>query len=270
MRDEIELLNSFVDIHCHLIPGIDDGADTWPQSLEMARIALADGIGTIIATPHQLGNYSDNSGETIRQRVTELQQRLDDEHLSVRILPGADVRIEPNLVEEIQRGNVLTLADHGKHVLLELPHEIYFPMEPVLDQLRRAGIRGILSHPERNRALLEQPQLVPALVDYGCLMQITADSLLGQFGSSARRMSEALLHKGCVHFVASDAHGVKARKPRLHAAFQRVTELVGVESATRLCHTNPQAVVDGLPVESTPLKRPKQGIRRILPWLRSA
>jgi protein-tyrosine phosphatase len=261
---------SFVDIHCHLIPGIDDGAETWPRSLEMARIALADGIDTIIATPHQLGNYSGNSGQAIRQRVTELQQRLDDEHLSLRILPGADVRIEPDLVEEIKRGNVLTLADHRRHVLLELPHEIYFPMEPVLDQLRGAGITGILSHPERNRGLREQPHLVRALVDYGCLMQITADSLLGQFGSSARRMSESLLAEGCVHFVASDAHGVKARKPRLHAAFQRVTELAGAESAKRLLHANPQAVVDGLDVESTPRKRPHRGIRRMLPWLKSA
>lgn len=263
-------MRAFVDIHCHLIPGIDDGPDTWPQSLEMAKIALADGIDTIIATPHQMGNHVENRGQTIRQRVMELQQRLSDQQLPLRILPGADVRIEPNLVEEIQRGNVLTLADHRKHVLLELPHEIYFPLEPVLDQLRRAGITGILSHPERNRGLLEQPQLVPALVDYGCLMQITADSLLGTFGSTVRRMSESLLAKGCVHFLASDAHGVKSRKPRLHAAYQRVAELAGAETAIRLCHTNPQAVVDGLPVERVRQQRRKRGVRGVLQWFKAA
>lgn len=260
----------FVDIHCHLIPGIDDGPETWGTSLDMARIAVADGIGTVIATPHQLGTYSGNDGETIRRRAAELQHRLQAEGVPLCVLPGADVRIEPELIDELRGGNVLTLGDRGKHVLLELPHDLYFPMEPVLDQLKSAGMTGILSHPERNRALLDQPHLVTALVDYGCLVQVTADSLLGRFGSSCRQMSETLLQDGCVHFVASDAHGVKTRKPRLRAAFERVGELAGVESAVRLCCTNPQAVVDGRHVQAAADVRPRRGLRGVLAWLKCA
>jgi protein-tyrosine phosphatase len=260
----------FIDIHCHLIPGIDDGPDTWETTLGMARIAVADGIRTVIATPHQLGNYSGNDGETIRRRTAELEHRLQAEGLPLRVLPGADVRIEPELMDELRGGNVLTLADRGRHVLLELPHDLYFPLEPVLDHLKSAGMTGILSHPERNLALLDQPHLVAALVDYGCLMQITADSLLGRFGSSCRQMSESLLADGCVHFVASDAHGVKSRKPRLRAAFERVAELAGLESAVQLCCTNPLSVAEGSGVQGVSGARSRRGLRGIAAWLKCA
>jgi protein-tyrosine phosphatase len=180
------------------------------------------------------------------------------------------VRIEPELIDELRGGNVLTLADRGRHVLLELPHDLYFPMEPVLDQLRGAGLTGILSHPERNRALLDQPRIVPALVDYGCLMQITADSLLGRFGAPIRRMSESLLCDGWVHFVASDAHGLKSRKPRLRAAFERVAELAGAESAVQLFCANPQAVVDGDQAQAAPRAPSRRVLRGLLAWLKAA
>lgn len=106
-------MEPFVDIHCHILPGVDDGPNAWEQSLEMARLALADGTATVIATPHQLGGYPQNHGEMIRQRTRELQQALDREGIALTVLPGADVRIEPELVAKIRAGAVLTLADGG-------------------------------------------------------------------------------------------------------------------------------------------------------------
>lgn len=214
----------------------------------MARMAVDDGIATIITTPHQLGNYAVNTGDVIRGRVRELQQRLDEQRIPLQVLPGGDVRIEADLVQRIKRGEVLTLADHGKHVLLELPHEMYIPLEPLLDDLRHAGIAGILSHPERNQGLLEQRRLIPRLVEHGCLMQITAGSFHGRHGPQSQDMSEWMVQNGLVHFVASDAHGVKTRRPRLQPAFARIAELVGQPTAELLCCHNPRAVSEGHPV----------------------
>jgi len=239
---------SFVDIHCHLVPGLDDGAQSWEQSLLMAAMAAADGIQTIVVTPHQLGSFAHNSGQAIRARTAELQQFLDNHGVALRVLPGADVRIEPGMVEQLRSGEVLTLADRRKHVLLELPHELYFPLEDVLESLRRVGMVGILSHPERNQGLLKQSRLVPPLVDRGCLMQVTCGSLLGTFGASAQQMCEWMLEQGLVHFLATDAHGHSARRPLMKHAFERAKRIVGEEIAVDLCCRNPAAVAAGADV----------------------
>jgi protein-tyrosine phosphatase len=235
----------FIDIHCHLVPGIDDGPATWEESLAMARMAAADGIGTIVATPHQLGNFAGNDGPAIRGLVDELNRLLEDHAVPLAVLPGADVRIEEDLVGRIRRGEVLSLADQHRHVLLELPHELYFPLEPVLAQLERGAMAGILSHPERNQGLIKQPKLLRRLVDSGCLMQITAGSLMGGFGSASRVLAEWMLGEGLVHFVSTDAHGTRSRRPILSSAFARVVELTDEETAVDLCRAHPSAVVEG-------------------------
>jgi len=238
-------MTTFVDIHCHLLPGIDDGAQTWDDSLAMARMALDDGIATTVCTPHQLGNFGENRGEEIRRLVLELQARLDEARLPLRVLPGADVRIESEMMQRIKAGDVLTLGDRGRHVLLELPHELYLPLEPVLAELASAKLVGVLSHPERNEGILRNPGVLGPLVDAGCLMQITAGSLCGTMGPKCREMSESLLAEGLVHFVATDAHSPRSRRPLLRRAFERVAELTDAETALALCFTNPQCVADG-------------------------
>ncbi|MEX0820343.1 MAG: CpsB/CapC family capsule biosynthesis tyrosine phosphatase [Pirellulaceae bacterium] len=241
----MEQRETFVDIHCHLVPGIDDGAKSWQESFAMARMAVADGIETIVVTPHQLGGYAHNSGEMIRHRTSELQQELDAQEIPLQVLPGADVRIDNGMIEGLKNGSVLTLGDRGRHVLLELPHEMYFPLEPVLDDLARVGIAGILSHPERNQGLLKQASIVETLVDYGCLMQVTAGSLTGTFGPNSQAMAEWMLNEGLVHFLSTDAHGPRARRPLLSRAFQHATEMVGEEIAIELCCRNPAAIAAG-------------------------
>ncbi len=236
---------TFVDIHCHLLPGIDDGAKDWDESLAMAHLALDDGTTTIIATPHQLGNFGHNRGDEILGRVGELQVRMNQAGLPLKVLPGADVRIEPDMVGRILSGEVLTLGDRGRHVLLELPHELYLPLEPVIEDLRRHNMVGILSHPERNEGILRKPDVLSPLVEAGCLLQITAGSLCGTFGSACRQLSEWLLTEGLVHFVASDGHGPRSRRPLLRRAFDRVVELADETTAIQLCSQNPAAVAEG-------------------------
>lgn len=240
----------FVDIHCHLLPEIDDGSTSWEETLEMARLAVADGISTIVATPHQLGNCAGNSGDAIRQKVVEVQQFLQQHHVPLRVLPGADVRIEPDLVSKLRNGEVLTIADRRRHVLLELPHEVYFPLDGLLSKLAAAGILGILTHPERNLGILGQPRVLQPLVDAGCLMQITAGALLGTFGPQIEKFATSLVQKRLVHFVATDAHGCRTRRPLLRRAFDRVAKLVGHEVALDLCCRNPASVIEGRDVAS--------------------
>ena len=131
------MIRRFVDIHCHLLPHLDDGAKDWETSLAMAKMAVADGIHTIVATPHQLGSFSGNRGDIIRKQAAELRRRLAKQGIPLQVLAGGDVRIEDGLRRELASGNVLTLGDYGRHVLLELPHELYFPLEPVLAELNK-------------------------------------------------------------------------------------------------------------------------------------
>lgn len=254
-------MSGFVDIHCHLLPGIDDGSKNLGESLAMARLSVEQGVDTITVTPHQLGNFSQNHGDDIRRRTAELQASLDAEKIPLTVLPGGDVRIEDGMIDAIVAGEVLTLGDKGKHVLLELPHELYFPLEPILDGLRRRGMTGILSHPERNAGLLRQPHLIDSLVDYGCLMQVTAGSLLGGFGSKSQALAENMVKRGTVHFLSTDAHGPKSRRPCLGKAFQVAAKLAGEQAATKWCSEFPRAVAEGRKVPSgkVSVKTSRQG-----------
>ncbi len=246
----------FVDIHCHMLPGLDDGAVNLGVSLAMAEMAVADGIGTVIVTPHQLGNYSCNRGETIRAYASRFQRELDQRSIPLRVLPGADVRIEPDMIPGLQAGDVLSLADQRRYVLLELPHELYVPLESVLSGLRSAGMVGILSHPERNQGILRDPQIVGGLIEAGCLMQVTAGSLVGSFGPEIQEFSEWLIQEGLVHFLATDAHGTTNRRPIISRAFHRAAELIGQEQAERLCCHNPSAVASSGEVVAGRLRTP--------------
>ena len=178
----------FVDIHCHLLPGVDDGAQDLEESLAMAKMAVDDGFETIVATPHQLGSNGHNQGDDIRAGVERLQQCFDAEQIGLRVLPGADVRIDEGMVEGLRSGQVLSLGDHRRHVLLELPHEIYLPLEGLVERLASQGMVGILWHPELSRGILRRAEVVGPLVDAGCLMQVTAGSLTGFFGSQIEQL----------------------------------------------------------------------------------
>jgi protein-tyrosine phosphatase len=242
--------DSFVDIHCHLLPGIDDGSKNLDESLEMARIAVAEGTSAIIVTPHQLSSYTHNDGNTIRAATQRLQDSLDENQIPLKLAPGGDVRIEDGMLRGIKAGTVMTLADHGRHVLLELPHELYVDLRPLLLALQKSNIQGILSHPERNHGLLARPKIVEELVDAGCLMQVTAGSLLGTFGPASQAMAEGMIRQGTVHFLATDAHGSRSRRPLMQRGFDRVVEIAGAQAALTMCCHFPRAVFDGKPVSA--------------------
>ena len=239
----------FTDVHSHILAGIDDGSANLAESLAMARMAEADGTKSLIATPHQLGTNSHVTAEAIRQGVVDLQAALNAEGIGVSVLPGADVRIEPELPKLVKQGRVLTLADRGKHVLLELPHETYFPLDALLAALARQGLVGILSHPERNRGIIKNPDVMWDVVEAGGLLQITAGSLTGAFGRSPQKIAELCVEERLIHFIASDAHDTKNRPFGMREAYDTINEMADESLAQLVCCENPARVFAGDDVE---------------------
>jgi protein-tyrosine phosphatase len=258
----------FTDIHCHLLPQIDDGPKDWEGSLAMARLAVANGIGTIVATPHQLGRYEKNSAEQILTLTAETQHRIAEASLPLTILPGADVRIQENLPELIQTGRALTVANQNVYLLMELPHEQVLPMGQLIYELQCQGITCILSHPERNQRLQKNPEILRPWVQQGCLIQVTAGSITGQFGREAERVSRLLLQKNLVHLVATDAHDATNRSPAWRPSFTKVYRYLGPRRAKKIFFDNPEAVVNGRPVDAPlPSTLPQTGFAA---WFGSA
>lgn len=244
-----------VDSHCHILPGLDDGPSNWSDSLRMARIAVENGISTLIATPHQYAETCQLSStqatcEAIRQKVQEFQAQLDEASISLRVLPGAELRIGEDLVKQVEADRLMTLADGGVYLLLELPHDIYIPIDRIVEQARQRGLRLVLAHPERNMGILAKQSIVEQLVHTGVYIQITGTSLEGTFGPEVQHFAEKILQAGHAHLVATDAHGANGRRPMLGRAYGRVVDSLGERAAQTLCCENPKAILAGQPMQT--------------------
>jgi protein-tyrosine phosphatase len=247
----------FCDVHCHLLPGIDDGPKNWDETIALARQATTEGIRCIVATPHQLGQYENNMTEQILARTAEAQERIRQAGLPLTIFPGADVRVQEDLPRLVSERRVLTLADRGTHLLVELPHERVLPLGNLIHQLQCQGVNSILSHPERNEQLQRDLDQLRPWVQQGCLVQVTAGSITGDYGPEAREASRQLFRANMVHLVATDAHDAKRRPAFVGNAFRTVSRWVGLPQARKVFIENPHAVLHGqridvpLPVSSS-------------------
>jgi protein-tyrosine phosphatase len=238
-----------VDVHCHCLPHLDDGPGSVADALALAHALLQDGISTVIATPHQLGRYvGRNSAAQVRNAVRVYQQALAQAGLPLTVLPGADVRCDEGIIRKLKADSILSLADRGKHILLELPHEVYFEPWGLLADLQAQGIQPILSHPERHYHLQQHPSAIGAWLEHGAVLQVTAGSLLGDFGEIAQRFAWQLLEQGFVSVLATDAHHHLSRPPRMTAALRQVGQRLGAAAAGFLGLENPQRIVDGQPL----------------------
>jgi protein-tyrosine phosphatase len=235
-----------IDLHCHMLPGIDDGAADLAVSLEMARIAVADGISTVVCTPHILPTVYDNTGPAIRAAVGGLQAALAQAQIPLRVLPGADVHIAPDLVEGLRSGRVLAIAG-SRYLLFEPPHHVMPPrLQDCVFGLMTAGYFPILTHPERLTWIDQHYDVIEQLARAGMLMQITGGSLTGRFGRRARYWSQRMLDDGLVDILATDAHDTQGRPPRLSEACELVAERCGDEEARKMVLARPRAILDNL------------------------
>ncbi len=235
-----------IDLHCHILPGLDDGAQTLEDSLEMARVAARDGIGTIAATPHAdlWGTQPDRAD--LELRVGRLQEALDAQGIAIQLVSG----LENHLTPELLSGGIVPL-NRTSYALVELPFE-EFPhyVEDALFQLQLQGYMPILAHPERNAILRDDPDRLRGLVERGILGQLTAASLLGVFGRRTREASETFLRQGLVHVLATDSHSSSGgRKPVLSEAVGAAARLVGEELAQGLVIATPERILKGETVE---------------------
>jgi len=233
-----------VDIHSHLLPCLDDGPGRLAESLQMCRQYVAQGVRTVVCTPHLLRAPFSVSASDVRTGVQALSQACLERGIDLELLPGADLPVMPELMERIEAGEALTVADGGRYVLLELPWQVVPRLDDLLSRLLAHGLRPVLTHPERNRELALHPERLRHLVERMCMVQVTAGSFLGAFGPGPRRAAERFLREGLVHVVASDAHSSRGpRRPQLAEAARRIADLAGAEQARRLLCDNPRSLV---------------------------
>ena len=243
-----------IDLHSHLLPGIDDGSKDLAMSLAMARLASADGISTIACTPHILPGVYNNSGPTIRSAVTLLAEKLAEAGIPITVVTGADVHIAPDLALQLKDGRALTL-NNSRYFLLEPPHHVLPPrLEDLIFGLQAAGYVPILTHPERLSWIEGHYDLIRRLVSSSVLMQITAGSVMGRFGRRPRYWAERMLDEGLCHLLATDAHNTEQRAPRMADARDVVAHRLGDDEAINLVLRRPQGILNNLsPAELPPL-----------------
>jgi protein-tyrosine phosphatase len=232
-----------IDLHCHILPAVDDGAADLSVSIEMARAFVADGVTVAACTSHILPGLYHNSGPQIRQATAQLQKTLDKEGIPLQLVTGADNHIVPNFVAELRSGHLLSLAD-TRYVLAEPPHDIALPrVEEFFFSVLMAGYVPILTHPERLTWIKAHYTTIKRLVQAGVWMQVTAGSLAGAFGRSAQYWSERMLDDGCVHIIATDAHDMNRRPPNLSQGCKLASNRVGSREAERLVVIRPRGVL---------------------------
>jgi protein-tyrosine phosphatase len=243
-----------IDLHSHLLPGIDDGSKDLAMSLAMARMAAADGISTVACTPHILPGVYNNSGPAIRKAVVRLSESIAEAGIPISLVTGADVHIAPDLDVQLHDGRALTLND-SKYLLLEPPHHVLPPrLEDLIFGLQATGYVPILTHPERLSWVEGHYDLIGRLVSSSVLMQITAGSVMGRFGRRPRYWAERMLDEGLCHLLATDAHNTEQRAPRMADAREFVAKRLGDDEAINLVLRRPQGILNNLsPAELPPL-----------------
>ncbi len=273
-----------IDLHSHILPGLDDGAETLDESIEMCWRSYQDGVRTIVATPHILEGVYLNNRPTILTSVQKLNeaiknfrvqssefgvqnfnasthQRLNvnsknsinpmtqqpnDSMTSLRVLPGADVHFSFDMLQLCENGEIMTVNDNGRYLMVEFDFQgIPYRGEEVLFRLIVHGIIPIITHPERNLEIARTPNRYYEIIKMGCLGQVTAMSLTGGFGSGVRLIAEKLLKNRLVHIIASDTHSINGRPPILSTALRATEKIVGKEEAQKMVTEYPQAVLDG-------------------------
>ena len=238
-----------VDIHCHILPALDDGAVEESVSKEMAAMAAADGVTHIVATPHSNYHY-DFDPEVNRRKRDELQSAIGD---SPKLLLGCDFHLSYENLEDVRHRPTRYSINEGPYLLVEFA-DISIPpnMDQVFFDLQSHKLIPIITHPERNPILSEKPELIKKWIEAGCLVQVTAGSFLGRFGKRAERSAWQLLRHDMVHFIASDAHNTTSRPPLLSEARRAIAADRGEPVGLALADVNPRAAIDGKPLAWRP------------------
>lgn len=235
-----------IDLHTHILPGVDDGVKTMDDAVAFARVAAGDGVHTVVATPHHRDGFYLNPRAEVLTGVAALNARLRAENIPIAVLPGAEVHISADLVSRVKSGDAPTLADNGRTVLFELSMSQYpHDLETMVFQMRLAGLQVLFAHPERIRYFQDDISRYAAVIRLGAFGQITTGSVTGLFGEDVQEFSRELARKRLVHVVASDAHNTRGRPPVLSSAMPALASWMGDDFARRMTVEFPQAFIEG-------------------------
>lgn len=238
-----------VDLHCHILPGLDDGPATIEESVAMAESAIAEGIARVVATPHCSAQYHFDFAH-VRQLRDELQDKVGSR---LKLATGCDFHVNPENLEALRRNSSIYCINQLDYLLVEF-NEISIPpaMDQTLHDLQLAGLRPIVTHPERNNILRTRPERLKKWVQQGCFAQVTGGALTGNFGSGSQTDALRWIREGLIHFVASDAHNTRSRPLQLHPAYDVVLDQFGQEKAHALFVENPLAAFEGRELPHVP------------------
>lgn len=237
-----------IDIHCHYLPAVDDGAADIQDSIALVRLGVRDGVRQFVLTPHVYVGRWDNALDDLRPKFEAFKRLIRSKQIDAQLYLGAEVHLLAESIDLIERGRVPFIGGWAgeRAVLLEL-HDARIPPFAVeaVRHLRRRQIRPIIAHPERNKSVMTDPACLEPFLAEGCLLQMTAGSIVGRFGKPAERTAMDLLDRGWIHFVASDAHNQLHRPPLMRAARRRLGEHFGVDVARELTQDAPSTLVAG-------------------------
>lgn len=261
-------IEGLVDIHVHILPGLDDGAKTRDDAIAMTAIAAKHGTSRIVATPHvdplRL-RHGSRQVKTIKEEVDSLKESIASCGLSVQVMPGMEIAIAPDLVGYLDRGEVIPVADAGKYVLVEFPFQmIPSYAEEEIFNMAANGYIPIIAHPERNASVIHNPNVLIPFLKAGALAHVNADSLTGREGQRPRKTAEILLSHGLAHIIASDGHSSTSRRPRLDLAFEIAASLMGKDEALKTVRDTPLAIALG---EDVSVPEPEEYKARRKWWL---
>jgi len=244
----------FTDIHCHCLPGIDDGPDTIAQAVGLCRMLAEEGFTTVVATPHQLGRFEgSNEAAMVRESVDDLNETLINGGIPINIIPGGEVRVDERICRLLESDRILTLADGGKYLLLELPYQVFIDIEPLLIELASMNIQPVIAHAELIAPLVARPEMVRKWLEYSTHLQITAASLVDHLGSEAQKAALNFIESGKATLVATDSHNTNIRRPRMRAAYELISTKFSEDLANLLCIENPSRIVNGQDILSVSL-----------------
>lgn len=239
----------FIDIHVHILPGLDDGAKTERDAIAMANIAAKCGTAGVVATPH-VDPLHPPSGctqvETIKRAAHALKESIDLCDISIEVMPGMEIAMAPGLAACLTRSEVIPVSDSGKYVLVELPFQtIPSYAEEEIFSMAAHGYIPIIAHPERNAEVIRNPNILIPFIAAGALAHVNAGSLMGREGQRPQQTAEILLRHGLAHIIASDGHSLTSRQPRLDRAFEIASRLVGEDEALKMVRDIPRAITLG-------------------------
>jgi protein-tyrosine phosphatase len=244
------------DTHVHLLAGLDDGPPNADVALAMCRMLFNEGVHHATALAHQNEGYPENTAERLRIAATQLVADLTANGIPLSVYPTGEVMLSHTTFEDWQSGKLLSVGDHGKWLLVEMPHGVCLNILPIAETFRSVGVRLIIAHAERYSEILNDPELTAQWIGAGCLIQVTARALAEPWNAALEKALKRWAVGGFIHLLGSDGHGIDRRRPELAAGFERLTKWIGKPAADRIGNEWGLAIFQGKPVSIPPPKPP--------------